>query len=71
LLFHTCVDAILQKPSLPKPFNKFKEEGTSHLKNLTNLYIIRVVDVVQLDNPFLILDKHWTISYWWIGSSHD
>jgi hypothetical protein len=54
LLFHTGVDVIQQQSSLPKPLDWFIEWGSSHPMHLNSLYIIRVVDVVQIGNPLLI-----------------
>jgi hypothetical protein len=53
-LFHRCVYAIFKQPSVPEGFDKFIERGSYYLKHLDILYIVGVVDVVQICNPLLI-----------------
>ena len=58
LLFHRGVDAVSQKATLSEPFDKFIEGGSTHPKHLDSLYLVVVVDVVQISNPLLVSSEH-------------
>jgi hypothetical protein len=61
LLLYRGVDAILKQPSLHKRFYKCIEIGSSHPNHLDNLYIVAVVDVIQVFYPLLVLWYHRTL----------
>jgi hypothetical protein len=61
LLFDIGVDAILKKPSIPECVHKVVKRGPTHLKHVHSLYIIVVVDVVQICNSLSIALKHGSI----------
>jgi hypothetical protein len=47
LFFHRGVDAILKHPSLPNPFHKYIESGSSHPKDnpciIADVYLVKVI----------------------------
>ena len=62
LLFDTGVDAIFEQTPNSECVHKVVERGSSHPKHSHSLYIVVVVDVVQICNPLLVAQKHGTIS---------
>ena len=62
LLFYTAMYAVSKQIFSPKQIAKLKERSSPHAKHVYTLYIIAVIDFVQVLLSFLIHNTHWGIS---------
>jgi hypothetical protein len=61
LIFDTTVDAICKQPPKPECVHQAIKRGSFHPQHLNRLYIVVVIDVVQIVHPSSVTFKHRTI----------